>query len=268
MNTVQESERPSPVAYVQQNQPEGVPPLELTGERTLPDVPAENYWFQRHLTVYEWISARVGGCRVLDLACGEGYGSDVLARTAASVVGLDGNPEAHEHARLRYRRLNLRFERGMVENFGEPGSYDAVVFLQTIEHVQDPQAVLVHVQRLLSPGGVAYVSTPNVLTLAPAGQEKSGNPWHIKEYRAEEFRELCRSVFGRVEVLGLFHARMLRAHAMALAVGWDAVHRRLGITERFYDWFTPAISSRDFALRQSRLDSALDFLAVCRSDAG
>jgi 2-polyprenyl-3-methyl-5-hydroxy-6-metoxy-1,4-benzoquinol methylase len=263
MKPVQESERPPVALYIQKNQPEGVPPLELTGERTLPDVPAENYWFRRHLAVYEWISARVGGRTVLDMACGEGYGSDVLARTAASVVGLDANPEAHEHARLRYRRSNLTFERGMVENFGQSGQYGAVVFLQTIEHVQDPAAVLAHIRRLLSPGGVAYISTPNVLTLAPAGQPRSDNPWHIKEYRAEEFRALCGSVFDQVELLGLFHARKLRAHAAALALGWDGVHRRLGLTKRFYDWFTPAISARDFALRPDRLDAALDFLGIC-----
>ncbi|MET0824198.1 MAG: class I SAM-dependent methyltransferase, partial [Solirubrobacterales bacterium] len=98
-------------AHLQQNQPAGVPPLALTGERTLPDVPDENYWFRRHLAVYEWIAERVRGATVADLACGEGYGSDVLAERAAEVVGVDANPEAHEHARLRYRRPNLRFER-------------------------------------------------------------------------------------------------------------------------------------------------------------
>ena len=107
--------------YVQRDQPPGVPPLELTGERTLPDVPAENYWYRRHLAVYEWIGARVIGRRVIDMACGEGYGSEVLSRSAASVVGVDANPEAHEHARLRYTRQNLTFERGMVENHGEAG---------------------------------------------------------------------------------------------------------------------------------------------------
>jgi SAM-dependent methyltransferase len=250
--------------YVQQNQPAGVPPLQLTGERTLPDVPAENYWFQRHLTVYQWIADRVGGLRVLDMACGEGYGSDLLAAQARSVVGVDANPEAHEHARLRYRRPNLSFERGMVETFGSPADYDAVVFLQTIEHVQDPGAVLSHFRQLLAPGGTVYVSTPNVLTLASPGQTKSDNPWHVREYRAGEFEGLCRSVFSGVEVLGVFHARKLRVHAWALKLGWDTVHRRLGITQRFYDRFTPAISSRDFALRRGGLDSALDFLAVCR----
>jgi SAM-dependent methyltransferase len=251
--------------YVQQNQPAGVPPLELTGERTLPDVPAENYWFRRHLAVYEWIAERVGRLRVLDMACGEGYGSEVLARRAASVVGVDANPEAHDHARLRYTSRSLRFERGLVETFGEPDTYDAVVFLQTIEHVQDPVAVLTHFRRILRPGGVAYVSTPNVLTLAPPGAAKSGNPWHLREYRAAEFDSLCREAFGDVELLGLFHARKLRVHELALRIGWDALHKRLGITRLFYDRFTPAIASSDFELRDSGLDGALDFLAVCRA---
>ena len=240
-------------AHVQRDQPPGVPPLELTGERTLPDVPAENYWYRRHLAVYEWIGARVIGRRVLDMACGEGYGSEVLSRSAASVLGVDANPEAHEHARLRYRRQNLSFERGLVDSHGEPGAYDAVVFLQTIEHVQDPVAVLEHFRALLAPGGVAYVSTPNLLTLAPRGAEKSDNPWHIKEYRADEFEALCRTVFPGSELLGLFHARKLRVHELALASGWDAVHARLGITKPFYDRFTPAIPSTDFALRPERL---------------
>jgi 2-polyprenyl-3-methyl-5-hydroxy-6-metoxy-1,4-benzoquinol methylase len=249
--------------YVQRNQPPGVPPLQLTGERTLPDVPEENYWYRRHLAVYEWIGARVHGARVLDMACGEGYGSEVLSRCAASVVGVDGNPEAHEHARLRYRRQNLRFEWGAVQTYGEPEAFDAVVFLQTIEHVPDPGAVLEHFRRILAPGGIAYVSTPNVLTLAPPGAVRSGNPWHLREYRVAEFRALCAGVFPRVYLLGLFHARKLRAHELALALGWDRLHRRLGLTQRFYDRFTPAIASRDFALRRRRLHRALDFLAIC-----
>src|SRR5882757_5261102 len=197
--------------YLQENQPDGVPPLPLTGERTLPDVPEENYWYRRHLAVYEWIGKQVGGRRVVDMACGEGYGSDLLAAAgAASVVGVDANPEAHEHARRRYRRPNLRFERDAIEHFAEP--CDAVVFLQTIEHVEDPGGVLEHFKSLLAADGVAYVSTPNLLTLAPEGAEKSDNPWHIKEYRAEEFRALCEAHFAGVELFGLFHARKLRAH--------------------------------------------------------
>ncbi len=250
--------------YVQRDQPPGVPPLHLTGERTLPDVPEENYWFRRHLAVYEWIAPRVAGLRVVDMACGEGYGSAALARHAASVVGVDANPEAHQHARLRYMRRNLRFERDLVERFRE--ECDAVVFLQTIEHLHDPDAGLEHFKSLLAPGGVAYVSTPNVLTLAPAGARKSDNPWHLREYRPEEFRGLCGAHFRHVEILGLFHARKLRLHEVAIRhLGWDGIHRRLGLTRRFYDRFTPAIATTDFALHGDRpLEGALDFLAICR----
>jgi 2-polyprenyl-3-methyl-5-hydroxy-6-metoxy-1,4-benzoquinol methylase len=251
--------------HVQSDQPPGVPPLALTGERTLPDVPAENYWYRRHLAVYEWIGARVAGMSTIDMACGEGYGSEVLSRSAASVVGVDANPEAHDHARLRYERQNLHFERDLVDRYRPAEGCDAVVFLQTIEHVADPVAVLEHFRSMLAPGGVAYVSTPNLLTLAPAGAAKSDNPWHLREYRAEEFRSLCESVFAGVELLGVFHARKLRAHELALKLGWDAVHKRLGMTTVFYDRFTPAIASSDFAIRAGRLDAALDFLAVCRA---
>jgi 2-polyprenyl-3-methyl-5-hydroxy-6-metoxy-1,4-benzoquinol methylase len=249
--------------YVQRDQPEGVPPLALTGERTLPDVPEENYWFRRHLVVYEWIGARVHGRRVVDLACGEGYGSHVLGRTAASVVGVDANPDAFEHARLKYTSGNVRFERNMIELWR--GDVDCVVFLQTIEHVPDPDAVLAGIREQIGPRGVAYVSTPNVLTLAPPGQERSGNPWHVREYRPEEFEALCRRHFGSVDLLGLFHARKLRLHQWAIEhAGWDSVHRALGFTDAFYARFVPAISVRDFALRRRKLDRALDLVAVLR----
>jgi SAM-dependent methyltransferase len=247
---------------VQTSQPAGVPPLELTGERTLPDVPAENYWFRRHLAVYEWVAERCAGRDVVDMACGEGYGVEVLARRARQVTGVDANPDAHEHARLKYTRPGVRFVRDLVESYAEP--CDAVVFLQTIEHVADPEEVLSHFRDMLRPGGAAYVSTPNLLTLAPPGADKSDNPFHLKEYRAEEFRRLCESVFGQVELLGLYHARVLRAHELALRAGWDRVHAALGITTAFYDRFTLAISARDFALREGPLDRALDFVAVLR----
>ena len=245
--------------YVQRDQPPGVPPLHLTGERTLPDVPEENYWFRRHLAVYEWIAARCAGLEVVDMACGEGYGADVLAHRARRVTGVDANPDAYEHARAKYTRPGVRFVRDLIETYVEP--CDAVVFLQTIEHVKEPEKVLAHFKAMAS---TAYVSTPNLLTLAPPGAEKSDNPWHLREYRAQEFRALCESVYETVDLYGVFHARKLKAHELALRAGWDRLHAKLGITKPFYDRFTPAISARDFALRRDDLDRALDFVAVLR----
>src|SRR5206468_883476 len=133
--------------YVQQNQPPDVPPLELTGERTLPDVPEENDWYLLHLAVSRWLAT------------------------------------------------------------------------------------------MLAPDGVAYISTPNRLTLAPPGAERSDNPWHVREYTAREYRALLESTFTQVELLGLFHARKLRLHELALKLGWDRVHPRLRLTRPFYDRF-------------------------------
>src|SRR5215218_4182962 len=186
--------------YVQRDQPPGVPPLHLTGERTLPDVPEENYWYRRHLAVYEWIARRA-------------------------------------HGRLKYTGGNVSFQRDMIETW--TGDVDCVVFLQTIEHVRDPDAVLARLRDLIGPEGVAYISTPNVLTLAPEGQDRSGNPWHVHEYRPDEYRALCSRHFGRVELLGLFHAGKLRVHELAIAhAGWDAIHPRLRLTKPFYERFT------------------------------
>jgi SAM-dependent methyltransferase len=245
--------------YLQENQPAGVPPLELTGERTLPDVPEENYWYRRHVAVYEWIAERCTGRRVADLACGEGYGSDLLAEHAAEVVGVDANPEANEHASARYERPNLSFRRELVEDFDEP--VDVVVFLQTIEHIHEPDRLL---NRIAEVAPVAYISTPNRLTLAPPGAEKSDNPWHLREYDEGQYRELLEPHFGSVELLGLFHARKLRAHELSIRLGWDRVHPAIRLTKPFYERFIPAIRATDFRLRAGDLDRALDFLAVCR----
>jgi SAM-dependent methyltransferase len=246
--------------YLQGNQPEGVPPLALTGERTLPDVPEENYWFRRHVAVYEWIAERCAGLRVADLASGEGYGSDLLAERAAEVIGVDANPEAFEHARARYRRTNLRFRRELVEEFDQ--QVDVVVFLQTIEHIHEPDGLLA---RIAEVAPLAYISTPNRLTLAPRGAEKSENPWHLREYDRVEYRDLLAPHFQSVEILGLFHARKLRAHELALRLGWDRLHPALHLTKPVYQRFIPAISSRDFRLRAGDLDRALDFLAICHA---
>jgi hypothetical protein len=103
-----------------------------------------------------------------------------------------------------------------------------------------------------------------VLTLAPKGAERSGNPWHVREYQQDEYRALCERHFGHVDLLGLFHARKLRAHEVALKAGWDRVHEALHVTGPFYDRFTPAISTRDFVLRRTHLNRSLDLLAVLR----
>src|SRR5688500_18305692 len=99
------------------------------------------------------------------MACGEGSGTAELARRAAHATGVGASTDAQEHAPLKYTRAGVRFVRDLLESYSE--ECDAVVLLQTIEHVENPTDVLDHFRSLLRPGGTAYVSTPNVLTLAP-----------------------------------------------------------------------------------------------------
>ena len=253
-----------PELYLQRDQPPGVPPLQLTGERTLPDVPEENYWYRRHLVVYRWIASRVGGRRVVDLACGEGYGSAVLARTAVSVVGVDANPEAFEHARLKYSGPRLRFERNMIELW--EGDVDCVVFLQTIEHVQDPDAVLDGIRDADRARRRRLRLDPQRADAGAGGRGALRQP--VARPRVPR-RGVPRAVRAALR-LGRAARPVPRAQA-ARPPGRDRAPRlglgpraRCGITKPFYDRFTPAISVRDFALRRRDLDRALDFLAVLR----
>ena len=139
------------------------------------------------------------------------------------------------------------------------------MFLQTIEHVQDPDAVMDAIREQIGPGGVAYVSTPNVLTLAPKGAERSGNPWHVHEYRAGGVRRaVLAPLLERRPAGALPRAQAARPPVGDRARALGRRPRALRFTKPFYARFTPAISVRDFALRRGRLERALDLLAVLR----
>jgi SAM-dependent methyltransferase len=259
---------PDTTRVFQAEQPEGVPPLEMTGERTLPDVPQENYWYQRHLVVYEWLASIVAGQRVIDMACGEGYGADLLAQTAVSVVGVDANPEAYEHARGKYVRPNLSFERELIEEYRAEA--DIVVFLQTLEHVQDPDRILRHfIEILEGSAGKLVVSTPNVLTLAPQGQRKSENPWHVKEYTPAEFAVVLDKFSNDVKLYGLFSVGRLATYdrfVRRLGADRDMLHRRSGWAKLAFAPLIARLTTADFDLRPVRdvedLRTSLDLIAV------
>ena len=208
------------------------------------------------------------GLRVADLACGEGYGSDVLAATAAEVVGVDANPEAHEHARLRYRRPNLRFERGLVEEF-DAGPCDAIVFLQTIEHIDDPGRAAASASRARR--RVAYVSTPEPADARPAGRREVREPLaparvHGRaEYRGAAraaFRARSRSSASSTPASCALHELALRARLGPRPPG-AADHEAVLRPLRPGDLRRPTSPS---GRRGRDLDRALDFLAVCRAD--
>jgi SAM-dependent methyltransferase len=241
------------------------PSLILTGERTLPDVAGENYWFQRHLVAYNYLLERVGGKRVLDLGCGEGYGADLLASRAADVVGVDLAPEAIYHARKTYRRPNLRFLYMDIYDLQlEDNSFDMVCSLQVIEHLHKPERFMEEARRVLKPGGKCVITTPNRLIISP-GRETPVNPFHIFEFDDGQFDEFMRGYFPEIETVGIFHAGKLRLHDRLVRRNFSQFCLEIPprLDRFFYQHrFIPSLSVRDFRIAADNLDEALDFIGT------
>jgi 2-polyprenyl-3-methyl-5-hydroxy-6-metoxy-1,4-benzoquinol methylase len=160
---------------------------EPTGERMVPES-ADMFTFWEHVYRYAFASGFVKRKRVLDIACGEGYGAAALQRGgAASVTGVDISESACIHARKKY---GIDAKPGTAENIplGD-ASVDVVVSFETIEHVREPGRFLDECSRVLSPGGMLIISTPR------KGVFEQANPYHCSEMTEEEFTTALRSRF-------------------------------------------------------------------------
>ncbi|MDA4110394.1 class I SAM-dependent methyltransferase [Mycolicibacterium holsaticum] len=187
----------------------GGPDLPLTGERTVPGLPEENYWFRRHEVVYQRLADRCAGRDVLEAGCGEGYGADLIADVARRVIGLDYDESAVAHVRARYPRVEMRH--GNLASLPlSDGEVDVVVNFQVIEHLWDQGQFVAECLRVLRPGGVLLMSTPNRITFSP-GRDTPVNPFHTRELNAAELIELLTAEGFRMErMCGVFHGARLR----------------------------------------------------------
>jgi SAM-dependent methyltransferase len=184
--------------------------LPLTGERTVPGVPAENYWFRRHEAAYLFALPVVADRVVLEVGCGEGYGTALLAGRAERVVGIDYDEVTIGHAADAYPQV--RFVRANLAALPVPSqSVEVVATLQVIEHVWNHGEFVRECLRVLRPGGQLLVTTPNRLTFSP-GLDEPVNPFHTKEFTAAELTDLLSSNgFDIVTVYGLHAGARLRA---------------------------------------------------------
>jgi SAM-dependent methyltransferase len=183
--------------------------MTLTGERTVPDLDVENYWFRRHQVVYQRLARRCAGREVLEAGCGEGYGADLIAGVARRVIGLDYDEATVAHVRARYPRVEV-----MRANLAElplaDASVEAVVSFQVIEHLWNQPQFLRECARVLRPSGLLMVSTPNRITFSP-GRDTPINPFHTRELNADELAQLLAGAgFSPVSISGLFHGPRLR----------------------------------------------------------
>jgi SAM-dependent methyltransferase len=182
--------------------------MPLTGERTVPGLVEENYWFRRHEVVYQRLADRCVGRDVLEAGSGEGYGADLIAGVAHRVVGLDYDESAVAHVRARYPRVDMR-QGNLAALPLRDGEFDVVVNFQVIEHLWDQGQFVAECRRVLRPSGVLLMSTPNRITFSP-GRDTPINPFHTRELNAAELTELLTANgFAVAAMLGVFHGPRL-----------------------------------------------------------
>jgi SAM-dependent methyltransferase len=168
--------------------------LEATGERLVPELQHGEVVHAEHLARYRLAAQLAKGRRVLDAACGEGYGTAILAAAgAASAVGVDLDEATVEHAKQRHG-IDARVADVASLPFDD-GSFDLVACFETIEHVERPEAVLDELARVLAPTGLLVISTPN------KHEYLVENEFHVKEFTHDEFVALLEERFPRVRVL-------------------------------------------------------------------
>ncbi|MCX2964696.1 class I SAM-dependent methyltransferase [Gordonia aquimaris] len=244
--------------------------LAVTGERTVPGIAEENYWFRRHEVAYAHVLDRCAGADVLEAGSGEGYGAAMLAEVARSVVCVDYDEAAVSHTRRRYPGLTVH--QGNLIDLPLPAdSVDVVINFQVIEHLWDQGAFVAECRRVLRPGGRLLISTPNRITFSP-GRDTPLNPFHTRELDATELRELL--IEGGLAV-GSMHGVYHGAELGALDAKWggSVIDAQIDRALAGQQWpaelvaDVAAIRLTDFEIRDAAapevdIDASLDLLAV------
>jgi SAM-dependent methyltransferase len=233
-------------------------PLPLTGERTVPGIPEENYWFRRHEAAYLALARHCANATVLEAGCGEGYGADLLAGVASTVIALDYDRLTAEHVRRAYPRVHT--VRGNLATLPlADETVDVVANLQVIEHLWDQHGFLVECRRVLRPGGRLLVTTPNRITFSP-GRDTPLNPFHTRELAPSELDELVREAGFEVESLeGLRHGP---------GIDETIIERQVEVVLGDGGWpddlltEVKAVTAEDFVITGDDVDGSLDLVAV------
>jgi SAM-dependent methyltransferase len=187
--------------------------MEFTGERFTPECVRE-IWYE-HFHRYVLAGELVTGKKVLDAACGEGYGSAHIARTAKTVVGVDNSKEAIDHASARYPADNLEFQLADVcELPFENNQFDCIVSFETLEHLEDQSGLLKEFRRVLKPDGFLLISSPDKAEYSDRRQYE--NEFHVRELYRDELEALIQEQFPACRLLRQklgFHSAIWSAEA-------------------------------------------------------
>lgn len=238
--------------------------LPLAGERTVPGIAQESYWFRRHEVVYPAMAGSCRGAVVLDAGAGEGYGAAALAGVATRVVALELDAHTAGHAACRYPALDVvRADlQRLPSRTGAPTSSSPS---KVVEHLYDQPGFLAECARVLRPGGRLFCATPNRLTFTPEGAPLT--PFHTRELDAEDLQELVAGAGLVTERLqGLHHGPALRErdarHGGSVVDAQVALARSGGAWPAALVDDVAAVTVDEFVLRDDALAESLDLLVT------
>jgi ubiquinone biosynthesis O-methyltransferase len=184
--------------------------------------------YRIHLTRYIFASKYVKGARVLDIACGSGFGSSYLIRKGAeSVTGVDLSEEAINIAKNNFQKRGLTFQVGTAEDLPfADNSFDIITSMGTIDHMNDPALFLRHAQRVLQPGGYFISSLLNREVITPFPLHEIVDPSHIIEYSPMELNNLVNKYFINVQTYGENYGkrRLMQLRRLVYYIVYRKIH--------------------------------------------
>ena len=229
--------------------------------RIIPEETAPKF-FAQHLIPYEFLRKQAKGKSVLEIGCGDGYGSACLAEAARKVTGIDYEEAVIYQAQNKYRGANLEFARMDAANLQfADNSFDIVCSFQVIEHIPEDRLAryLSEARRVLKDDGKFYLSTLNLEHVMKSPDRYKKQPAHCREFKLEELRDLLSNAFANVEIYGLQLTLKHRFYQRLKKIGiLNFVPKAINPVSRFYK----NVTINDFCITSKNLVKALDFICI------
>lgn len=194
--------------------------MDFTGERFVPGQGTMSMQ-KDHISRYEFASQFAAGKNVLDIACGSGYGSALLAQKARLVDGVDISQESISYAQSEFSMQTVNYQTGDIVNFTSNRLYDLIICFETIEHIEDYETALRNLKKLLTPDGMLIISSPNRFITSPKCKHLTDRPgeYHVREFTIEELKGAMVKLGYMIGNDSIFGQRLQRYFSSRF-IGW------------------------------------------------